>query len=165
METWITELTPLSFLERSADVNPDKVAIVYGPDRWTYPEFAEGVQPAATALASAGAGPGDRVAYLRPNVPEMLVAQFAVPLAGAVLVAVNTRLSAEGVRYICDHSGSVVLVVDAAFASTVAPVAGALETVRTVVTVVDPHGPAPTQEIPGSIAYAQLLAGATGDVL
>jgi fatty-acyl-CoA synthase len=165
METWITELTPLSFLERSADVHPDKVAVVYGPDRWTYREFAERVQQVATALRSAGVRPGDRVAYLLPNVPEMLVAQFAVPLAGAVLVAVNTRLSAEEVRYICDHSGSVVLVVDAAFASTVAPVASALETVRTVVTVVDPHGPAPTQEIPGAIAYADLLAGAASNGL
>ena len=160
METWITELTPLSFLERSADVHPDKVAVVYGPDRWTYRELAERVQQVATALRAAGVGPGDRVAYLLPNVPEMLVAQFAVPLAGAVLVAINTRLSAEEVRYICDHSGSVILVVDAAFAPTVAPVAGALETVRTVVTVVDPHGPAAGEQIPGAIAYADLLAGA-----
>ena len=106
METWITELTPLSFLERSADVHPDKVAVVYGPDRWTYGELAQRVQELAAALRAAGVGPGDRVAYLLPNVPEMLVAHFAVPLAGAVLVAINTRLSAEEVRYICDHSGS-----------------------------------------------------------
>ena len=110
------------------------------------------------ALRAAGVGPGDRVAYLLPNVPEMLVAHFAVPLAGAVLVAINTRLSAEEVRYICDHSGSVLLVVDAAFAPTVAPVVASLETVRTVVTVVDPHGPPPGDPIPGAIAYADLLA-------
>ena len=67
------------------------------------------------------------MAYLLPNVPEMIVAHFAVPLAGAVLVAINTRLSAEEVRYICDHSGAVVLVVDAAFAPTVAPVVGTLD--------------------------------------
>ena len=137
METWITELTPLSFLERSADVHPDKVAVVYGPDRWTYGELAQRVQELAAALRAAGVGPGDRVAYLLPNVPEMLVAHFAVPLAGAVLVAINTRLSAEEVRYICDHSGSQILVVDAAFVPSVAPVAGALETVRTIVTLID----------------------------
>ena len=164
METWITELTPLSFLERSADVHPDKVAVVYGPDRWTYGELAQRVQELAAALRAAGVGPGDRVAYLLPNVPEMLVAHFAVPLAGAVLVAINTRLSAEEVRYICDHSGSLILVVDAAFAPSVAPVAGALETVRTIVTLVDPHGPPAGEPIPGSIAYADLAgAGDGGD--
>ena len=104
------------------------------------------------------------MAYLLPNVPEMIVAHFAVPLAGAVLVAINTRLSAEEVRYICDHSGSVLLVVDAAFAPTVAPVAASLETVRTVVTVVDPHGPPPGDPIPGAIAYADLLAGAASTI-
>ena len=165
METWITELTPLSFLERSADVHPDKVAVVYGPDRWTYAELAQRVQELAAALRAAGVGPGDRVAYLLPNVPEMLVAHFAVPLAGAVLVAINTRLSAEEVRYICDHSGSLILVVDAAFAPSVAPVAGALETVRTIVTLVDPHGPPAGEPIPGSIAYADLVAQATGETL
>ena len=165
METWITELTPLSFLERSAEVHPDTVAVVYGPDRWTYRELAERVRELATALRTAGVGRGDRVAYLLPNVPEMIVAHFAVPLAGAVLVAVNTRLSAEEVRYICDHSGSVLLVVDAALAPTVAPVAASLETVRTVVSVVDPHGPPPGDPIPGAIAYADLLAGAASNDL
>ncbi len=165
METWITELTPLSFLERSADVHPDTVAVVYGPDRWTYRELAERVREVATALRTAGVGPGDRVAYLLPNVPEMIVAHFAVPLAGAVLVAINTRLSTEEVRYVCDHSGSVLLVVDAAFAPTVAPVVASLETVRTVVTVVDPHGPPPGDPIPGAIAYADLLAGAASNDL
>ena len=165
METWITELTPLSFLERSAEVLPDSVAVVYGPDRWTYRELADRVRELATALRAAGVGPGDRVAYLLPNVPEMIVAHFAVPLAGAVLVAINTRLSAEEVRYVCDHSGSVLLVVDAAFAPTVAPVVASLETVRTVVTVVDPHGPPPGDPIPGAIAYADLLAGAASNDL
>jgi fatty-acyl-CoA synthase len=165
METWITPLTPLSFLSRSTDVYRDKVAVVHGPDCWTYRELAERVQQLASALRAAGVGPGDRVAYLMPNVPEMIVAHFAVPLAGAVLVAINTRLSAEEVRYICDHSGATLLVVDAAFAPTVAPLAGTLETVRTIVTAVDPHGPPPDEEIPGSVAYAELLAGATGEPL
>jgi fatty-acyl-CoA synthase len=165
LENWITELTPLSFLERCADVHPDKVAVVYGPDRWTYRDLAQRVQELATALRATGVGPGERVACLLPNVPEMLVAHFAVPLAGAVLVAINTRLSSEEVRYICDHSGAVLLAVDAAFAPTVAPVAASLETVRTIVTLVDPHGPPAGEPIPGSIAYADLLARATGETL
>src|SRR3954452_20140164 len=159
METWISELTPLSFLERSADVHPDKVAVVYGPDRWTYREFAERVQQAATALRSAGVGPGDRVAYLLPNVPEMLVAQFAVPLAGAVLVAVNTRLSAEEVRYILDHSGATVLVVDSTLMPAVEPIRESLATVREVVVHVDPEGPDAGS---GPDGYAELLSRGDG---
>jgi fatty-acyl-CoA synthase len=140
-ETWITELTPLSFLRRSADVYPDKVAIVHGAERTTYAQFAEQAQRLARGLRASGVAPGDRVACLLPNVPAMLVAHFGVPLAGAVLVAVNTRLSGEEVRYILDHSGASVLVVDSALRATVEPIADSLETVREIVTLVDPQGP------------------------
>ena len=71
----------------------------------------------------------------------MLVAHFAVPLAGAVLVAINTRLSTEEIRYILDHSGCKLLVVDAALYPTVAPVAGELKTVEEIITVIDPVEP------------------------
>ena len=102
---WNTPLTPLTFLGRSAEVFPDKTAIVYGDRRYTYREFAAEATRVAHALRGSGVEPGDRVAYLLPNIPEMLVAHFAVPLAGAVLVAINTRLSTEEIRYILDHSG------------------------------------------------------------
>ena len=69
-----------------------------------------------------GSSAGDRVAYLCPNIPELLIAHFAVPLAGAVLVAINSRLAGEEVRYICDHSGAKLLVVDSELRSIVAPV-------------------------------------------
>jgi fatty-acyl-CoA synthase len=165
MDTWTTQLTPLSFLGRSADVYRDKIAVVHGTERWTYRELAQRVQQLASALRAAGVGPGDRVAYLMPNVPEMIVAHFAVPLAGGVLVAINTRLSAEEVRYICDHSGAVVLVVDAALAPVATPLAGTLTTVRTVVTAVDPASPVAGETVPGSMDYEELLAGAAGDPL
>src|ERR1700754_4762010 len=117
---WHTPLTPLAFLRRSAQVFPHKTAIVYGDRRYTYAEFAAETTRVAHALRGSGVEPGDRVAYLVPNVPEMLVAHFAVPLAGAVLVTINTRLSTEEVRYILDHSGCRVLVVDAALHPVVA---------------------------------------------
>ena len=79
---WNTQLTPLTFLGRSADVYPDKTAIVYGDRRHTYREFAAEATRVAHALRGSGVEPGDRVAYLLPNIPEMLVAHFAVPLAG-----------------------------------------------------------------------------------
>ncbi len=131
-------LTPLRFLERSAGVFPDKTAIVPAERRLSYRDFAGEATRLARALRAAGIEPGDRVAYLCPNIPEMLGAHFAVPLAGAVLVAINTPLSSKEVRYVCDHSGAKLIVVDAQLHATLAPVAGELETVREVATVVDP---------------------------
>src|SRR6516165_4928425 len=92
-----TALTPLSFLERSARVWPGKVAVIYSRRRLTYSEFAAEGEQVARALRASGVEPGDRDAYLMPNLPEMLIAQFVVPLAGGVLVAINTRLTAPEV--------------------------------------------------------------------
>ena len=133
-----TQLTPLRFLERSAEVYPDKVAIVHGERRTTYRDFAGEATRLARALQASGIEPGDRVAYLCPNIPELLIAHFAVPLAGAVLVAINSRLAGEEVRYICDHSGAKLLVVDSELRSVVAPVQDEFETIREIVTVTDP---------------------------
>ena len=155
-ETWITELTPLSFLARSAGVYPDKTAIVHGAQRWTYAEFARDAQRLARGLRASGVEPGDRVACLLPNVPAMLHAHFGVPLAGAVLVAVNTRLSAEEVRYILDHSGATVLVVDSALLSAVDPIRESLATVREIVVHVDAEGPDAGASVEGA-TYDDLL--------
>ena len=163
MSTSITELTPLSFLHRSATVYADKLAVLHGAGTWTYREFADLVEQRARALRAAGVRPGDRVAYLMPNVPEMLAAHLAVPLAGGVLVAINIRLAPDEVRYILDHSGATVLVVDSEYAGTVAPIAGSLETVQTIAVAVDPVGSGTTGEIPGAIAFDELLARAERD--
>ena len=92
----------------------------------------------ARGLQASGIAPGDRVAYLCPNIPELLVAHFAIPLAGAVLVAINTRLAPEEVRYICNHSGAKLLVVDSELRSIIDPVESQFETIREIVTVIDP---------------------------
>jgi acyl-CoA synthetase (AMP-forming)/AMP-acid ligase II len=153
---WDTPLTPLAFLRRSADVFEDRTAIVYGDRRYSYAEFAAETTRVAHALRRSRVEPGDRVAYLVPNVPEMLVAHFAVPLAGAVLVAINTRLATEEVRYILDHSGAKLLVVDAALYPVVAPVAGELRTVEEIITVVDPAQPG--DGTGSGVSYDDLLA-------
>jgi fatty-acyl-CoA synthase len=162
-QVWNTPLTPLAFLRRSAEVFPDKTAIVYGDRRISYAEFAAETTRVAHALRGSGTGPGDRVAYLLPNLPEMLVAHFAVPLAGAVLVAINTRLSTDEVRYILDHSGAKLLVVDAALYPTVAPVAGSLKTVEEIITVVDPASPG--DGTGSGVIYDDLLARGRDDAL
>ncbi len=130
-------LTPLSFLERSAAVYPDQIAIVHRDRKRSYREFAAEATRLAQALRASRVEPGDRVAYLCPNIPELLVAHFGVPLAGAVLVAINTRLAPAEVRYICDHSGSRLLVADTDLLPTIEPIAAELETVGEVVTIDD----------------------------
>ncbi len=116
-----TELTPVSFLRRSAYVFPNKVAVVHGDRRYTYREFEERVNRLASRLRDAGLQKGDRVAFLAPNIPPLLEAHFAVPAAGYVLVPVNTRLSAEEIGYILEHSGSKMLFVDAELEKLVEP--------------------------------------------
>ena len=99
-------LTPLRFLQRAAAVHPDRTAIIDGPRSLTYGEMIEQVTRLAQALTARGLRPGDRVAYLAPNCAEMLVAHFAVPLAGGVLVTLNTRLSPIEIAQIVEHSGA-----------------------------------------------------------
>ena len=163
-----TALTPLSFLERSARVWPDKTAVIYGSRRFTYAEFEAEVTRVARALRAAGVEPGDRVAYLMPNLPELLFAHFAVPLAGGVLVAVNTRLTAEEVSYILRHSGAKVFVADAALLPTAVAAANDLDTVTQLVVAVDseiePAG-ADLSADPRLVSYPEFLGRAAGDPL
>ena len=155
-----TALTPLAFLNRSAEVFPGKTAYVHEGRRATYEEFAGEVTRLAQALRASGVGPGDRVAYLAPNIPELLAAHFAVPLAGAVLVAINTRLAPAEIRYILDHSGAKALVVDAGLHPSVAPLADALPE---VVTIPAP-GAVPDPAV-GGVTYEELLARGSDDPL
>ncbi|HEY0397012.1 MAG TPA: AMP-binding protein, partial [Acidimicrobiia bacterium] len=108
-----TELSPISFLRRSASVFPDRTAVVHGERRYSYRQLEERVDRLVRALHAAGLEPGDRVAFLSPNTPAMLEAHYGVPAAGGVLVAVNTRLNSEEVGYILGHSGARFLFVDA----------------------------------------------------
>ena len=107
-----TELTPVSFLRRSAYVFPDKVAVVHGERRYTYRQFEERVNRLAAGLRRLGLRKLDRVAIISPNAPAMLDAHFGVPAAGLVLVPINTRLSSAEIGYIVGHSGAKVFLVD-----------------------------------------------------
>jgi fatty-acyl-CoA synthase len=107
-----TELDPTSFLRRSAAIHPTRVAVVDGDLRRNYAEFHERVNRLASALRARGVGHHDRVAALCPNVSELLELHHAVPAAGGVLVAINTRLSGAEISYILEHSGARLLFVD-----------------------------------------------------
>ena len=160
-----TALSPLSFLERSARIWPDKTAVIYGTRRLTYSELAAEAQRVARALQASGVEPGDRVAYLMPNLPELLIAHYAVPLAGAVLVAVNTRLTPEEVTYILGHSGAKLMIVDAALLSTAALAAKDVDGVTEMVVAEDTEiasaGPYLSDD-PRLVSYSEFLARGTG---
>ncbi len=115
--------------------------MVYGDRRYSYGEFAERVNRLASALRAGGLEPGDRVAVLCPNIPPMLEAHFGVPLAGGVVVAINTRLAADDVAYILDHSGATFLLVDTEFSHLVTPALDRLPALRLIVNVVDTETP------------------------
>jgi fatty-acyl-CoA synthase len=108
-------LSPLDFLERSADVFREKIAVVDGPARRTYPQMLARVYRFANALRALGVGPGDRVAVLAKNQSALLEAHYAVPLAGGTLCALNIRLVADEIAYIARHCGASVVVYDAEF--------------------------------------------------
>ncbi|HVO88533.1 MAG TPA: acyl--CoA ligase family protein [Casimicrobiaceae bacterium] len=105
-------LTPTAFLLRSADVFPDRTAVVENDLRFSYAAFLERCRKMAGGLRELGVKPGDRVAVLASNSHVMLAAHYAVPFAGAVLVALNTRITPADMAYILEHSGSSVLIFD-----------------------------------------------------
>ena len=96
-------LTPLLFMERAALVFPDHLAVVHGPVRRTYRELRDRCVRLADALAKRGIGRGDTVAALLPNIPAMLECHYGVPMTGAVLNTLNTRLDAGTIAYCLDH--------------------------------------------------------------
>src|SRR6266498_5211248 len=126
-----TDLTPVSFLRRSAYIYPDKIALVHGDRRYSYRAFEERVNRLASRLRADGLERHDRVAFLCPNIPPLLEAHFAVPAAGGVLVAINTRLSSDEIGYIIQHAGARFLFVDAELAQLVEPLdISAIQVVR-----------------------------------
>ncbi|HUC72567.1 MAG TPA: acyl-CoA synthetase [Stellaceae bacterium] len=116
-----TALTPLSYLARAAAVYPDKLAVVHGDARCTYRELYARCRRLADALRCRGVQLGDTVAVMAPNVPALLEAHFGVPMAGAVLNALNTRLDARSIAFILAHGQAKLLIADREFAPVVAP--------------------------------------------
>jgi fatty-acyl-CoA synthase len=100
------ELTPISWLERAGYVHADRLAVIDGDVRYTWREFRARSRRMASALRKAGVEKGDRVAMIAWNSEPLLLSHFGIPQAGAIIVAINTRLNADEVAYIVDHSGS-----------------------------------------------------------
>ena len=151
-------LSPLSFLKRTAKVYPDKPAIRHGRRTITYAQFHDRVRRFAGALLRAGVGRGDTVSVLAPNVPALLEAHYAVPLAGAVLNALNTRLDAAAIAFILDHSETKLLIVDRELSPVAEAALARTERSVTVVEIADDQVPdAPSL---GAVEYEDFLAAA-----
>jgi len=108
-------LTPLSFLERAASVFPDHTAIVHGALRRNYADFYARSRQLASALSARGLGRGDTVSVMLANTPAMLECHYGVPMCGAVLHSINTRLDAAIIAFQLDHALSQVVIVDREF--------------------------------------------------
>ncbi len=154
-------LTPLGFLARTASVHPDRTAVIHGAVRRTWRETDRRCRRLADAIRSCGIGKGDTVAVLAPNVPAILEAHFGVPMAGAVLNTINTRLDADSIAYILDHGEAKMLIVDRELSEVAAR---ALETARADPRVIDIDDPAAEAGRPiGETDYESFLEAGDPD--
>jgi len=155
-------LSPLSFIQRSAEVYPQRLAVVHGPLRRNWAEVFMRCRLLASALQRHGVRKGDTVAVMLPNTPAMVEAHFGIPVTGAVLNALNTRLDAESIAFMLDHGEAKVVIVDPEFAATLKKALALRKAVTPllVIDVEDAMYTGPVERI-GSITYDEFLA--TGD--
>ena len=116
-------------------------SVIHGERRYTWRQSLERCRRLASALAAHGVGRGDTVALMAPNVPEAFEAHFGVPMAGAVLNALNIRLDAETIAFILGHGGAKVLLTDTEFAPVIARALALLDDKPLVIDIADPQGP------------------------
>jgi fatty-acyl-CoA synthase len=154
-------LTPLSFLERSAAVYPDKTAVIHADTRYSYGQFYGRCRRLASALGRRGIASGDTVSVMAPNVPAMLECHYGVPMAGAVLNALNYRLDAGTIAFILDHAQTKLLIADREFSDTVAAAIARMDNPPVVIDIDDPacQGGAPV----GEKSYEALLLEGSSD--
>jgi len=149
-------LTPISFLKRTAEVHPRHIGVIHGDRRFTWAEVHERCRRFASALQRLGIARGDTVAVMAPNVPLLLEAHFAVPMAGGILNAINTRLDPAAIAYILEHSEAKVLIADTEYHGVIRK---ALASLPHPIRVIDSHDPeGPGGERLGEIEYEAFLA-------
>ena len=155
-------LTPLTFLERAGTVFPEHTAIVHGSLRRSYAEFYRRSRQLASALAGLGMGPGDTVSALLANTPPMLEAHYGVPMCGAVLHSINTRLDPGTIAFQLDHADSRVVLVDREFLPTLGEALVRASVTPRIIAYDDPEwdGPRPPNEADD---YEAFLAGGDPD--
>jgi fatty-acyl-CoA synthase len=154
-------LSPLSFLERSAAVYPNHAAVVYNGVRRTWRETYLRCRRLAGALVARGIGKGDTVSIIAANIPEIFEAHYAIPMAGAVLNAINTRLDAEAIAFILNHAEAKTIIVDPEFSETVQRALRIAGQKRLVIDIEDPSYDGGKRI--GEITYEEFLAEGAED--
>ena len=157
-----TALSPIVFLPRAAEIYPERTAILHGGTRFTYKEFFERARRLASALQKAGVKRGDVVSAMLPNIPAMLEVHYGVPMLGAVLNTINTRLDADTVAYILEHAEAKVFITDRVFAAVTGPALSKLKKKPLVVDVDDPQYTGPGEQL-GKIEYEKFIAAGHAD--
>ena len=152
-------LSPLSFLERTADIYPDRLAVIHGATRMTWRTAAERCRRLASALARHGVRRGDTVAAMLPNTPPMFEAHFGVPMLGAVLNALNIRLDAAAIAFILRHADARVLITDREFAGVVGAALAMLPADQRPFVIDVDDKLAPPGKLLGAVEYEAFLAG------
>ena len=150
-------LSPVSFLNRTAAVWPDRIAVIHGPLKRTWHDTAGRCRRLASALQRRGVARGDTVAIMAPNLPEFVEASLAVPMSGAVLNSLNIRLDATAIRFILEHGEARVLITDSALSPTVSEAIAGLGHRLLVVDIDDPLANG-TGQLLGDLTYEELLA-------
>ena len=150
-------LTPLGFLERSAAIFPDRLAVVHGALRRTYRGLYARTRRLASALAAHGVGKNDTVTVMLANTPAMLECHFGVPMAGAVLNTLNTRLDAAIIAFTLDHAETKVLITDREFSGVMKQALALAKTKPLVIDYDDPEYKGPGERL-GAIEYEELVA-------
>ncbi len=155
-------LTPLSFIERSAYIYPEHVATIHGARRYTWRQEYERARRLASALAAQGIGAGDTVAAMLNNTPEMFECHFGVPMTGAVLNTLNTRLDAESIAFMLNHGEAKVLITDCEYSATVKAALAVLGRGILVVDVDDAEYGGPGERL-GTVEYEAFIASGRAD--
>ena len=155
-------LTPLAFLQRCAEVFPDRTAVIHGAGKTPYRELYARARRLASALVKRGISRGDTVAVMLANTPAMLEAHYGVPMAGAVLNTLNTRLDAAIIAFTLDHGEAKVLITDREFSRTIKEALALAKAKPLVIDYDDPEFTGPGERF-GSIEYEEFLAGGDPD--
>lgn len=156
-----TPLSPLSFIERAREVYPEHCSIIHGDRRYTWKETYERCLALAAALSSHNIGVGDTVSVIAPNIPELFEAHYGVPMCGATLNAINTRLDARTIAYIFDHASTKVVICDRESSATITDALALAEVDPLVIDIDDAL--ANGGELIGTMDYESFLAKADPD--
>lgn len=155
--------TPLRFLKHVLKMYPQHEAVIYGNRQYNWQQFSDRCHALASALIKKGITKGDTVSIIASNTPEMIEAHFGIPLAGAVLNAINVRLDPATLAYILEHSDCQTLITDSFYAPMVKQALAILEKDIDVIDIIDEQFPSDDSECLGGINYEQLLKSGDSD--